>query len=72
MKRILFLSCTLLLVAVDVLAQPGPWKRYTIRREEFSVMLPALPAMSTKKAMFFTKKVHGAAFSLGITSGFAI
>jgi TonB family protein len=51
MKRILFLSCMVLLVAVGVLAQPAPWKRYTISREEFSVMMPALPAMSTKKAM---------------------
>ncbi|HYV83394.1 MAG TPA: hypothetical protein VE931_07765, partial [Pyrinomonadaceae bacterium] len=51
MKRILFLSFALLLVAADVLAQPAPWKRYTIRREEFSVMLPVHPAMATKKAM---------------------
>ena len=51
MKRSLFLSCTLLLVAVDVLAQSSPWKRYTIRREEFSVMLPAPPAMDSRKVM---------------------
>jgi TonB family protein len=51
MKRLLLLSCTLLLVAVDVLAQPAPWQRYTIRREEFSVMMPAVPAMATKKAV---------------------
>jgi TonB family protein len=51
MKRVLFLFCTLLLVSVDALAQPAPWQRYTIRREEFSVMMPVLPAMATKKAM---------------------
>jgi TonB family protein len=51
MKRSLFLSCTLLLVAVDVLAQPASWKRYTIRREEFSVMLPAPPAMDSQTVM---------------------
>jgi TonB family protein len=48
MKRILFLSCVLLLVGVDALAQPAPWKRYTIRGEEFSVMLPAPPAMDSR------------------------
>ena len=55
MKRVLFLFCTLLLVAVDALAQsanqPLPWKRYTIKREEFSVMLPAYPAMDSRKVM---------------------
>ena len=46
-KGILFFSCTLLLFAVDALAQPADphWKRYTIRREEFSVKLPEHPAM---------------------------
>jgi TonB family protein len=48
MKRILFLSCVLLLVGVDALAQPATWKRYTIRGEEFSVMLPAPPAMDSR------------------------
>ena len=33
------------------MAQSPAWQRYTIRRDEFSVMLPAHPAMSTKKAM---------------------
>ena len=51
MKRVLFLSCALLLVAADVLAQPSQWKRYTIRREEFSVMLPAPPAVASRKVM---------------------
>jgi len=49
MKRFAFLSSVLLVVAVDALAQPAPWKRYTIRGEEFSVMLPAPPAMSSRK-----------------------
>ena len=55
MKRILFFSCILLLVAVDVLAQPAKqpatWKRYTIAREEFSVMLPVHPAMASRKPL---------------------
>jgi TonB family protein len=55
MKGILFFSCTLLLFAVHALAQPAKqpasWQRYTIRREEFSVMLPVHPAMATRKTM---------------------
>ena len=53
MKRFLFFSCALLLVAVDALAQPGgtapqsEWERYTASGEEFSITLPALPAMDT-------------------------
>ena len=56
MKRILFLTCTLLLLAIDALAQPAgmapppsDWKRYTVRNEEFSITLPTLPAMDTDK-----------------------
>jgi TonB family protein len=55
MKRFLFLSFVSLFVVVDAVAQPAkqnaPWKRYTIRREEFSVMLPVHPAMATRKMM---------------------
>lgn len=59
MKRFLLFSCAVLLVALDALAQsgapaakqPGPWQRYTARSEEFSVMLPAHPAMSTRKPL---------------------
>lgn len=55
MKRILLLPCLLLLVASGVVAQSenqsAPWKRYTAMREEFSVMLPAHPAMATRKQM---------------------
>jgi len=54
-KGILFFSCTLLLFAVDTFAQPAKqpasWRRYTIRREEFSVMLPVHPAMATRKTV---------------------
>ena len=52
MKRILLLPCLLLLLASGIVAQsenkPLPWKRYTVKREEFSVMLPAHPAMATR------------------------
>ena len=53
MKRIVFLPFLLLVVASGVVAQSEtkPWKRYTIRREEFSVMLPAPPAMASRKVM---------------------
>ena len=53
MKRILILSFTLLLLAIDALAQsgtappPSSWKRYTVRNEEFSITLPTVPAMTT-------------------------
>ena len=50
MKRIVFLLLLLLLVASSVVAQ-SEWKRYTIRRGAFSVMLPAPPAMATRKVM---------------------
>ena len=56
MKRILLLNCTLLLVAIDALAQsggmappPSAWQRYTVKGEEFSIILPTLPAMTTYK-----------------------
>jgi TonB family protein len=52
-KRILL--CTFLLVSIDALAQPAKqpatWKRYTIGREEFSVMLPVHPAMASRKPL---------------------
>src|SRR6187402_1641944 len=53
MKRLVFLPFLLLLVASSLVAQSEtkPWKRYTIRREEFSVMLPAYPAMASRKVM---------------------
>lgn len=53
MKRFLLLSCTLLLVSIDALAQSAPppsnWQRYTVRDEEFSIILPTVPAMTTYK-----------------------
>ena len=55
MKRILLLLCLLLLVVSGVVAQseskPLSWKRYTVKQEEFSVMLPVHPAMSTRKPL---------------------
>ena len=54
MKRLFLMPCLLLLIASGVVAQsennPAPWKRYTVKREEFSVMLPAHPAMSSRRA----------------------
>jgi len=50
-KRIVLLLCLWLLVAGDALAQPATWKRYTIRGEEFSVMLPAPPVTSSRKTV---------------------
>ena len=69
-KGILFFSCTLLLFAVDALAQPADphWKRYTIRREEFSVKLPEHPAMGhgAVKAIF---SADGAVTNIKLSSG---
>jgi TonB family protein len=56
MKKISILSCTLLLVAIDALAQsggmappPSEWQRFRVRGEEFSIALPTVPAMTTIK-----------------------
>ena len=56
MKKILLLSCTLLLVAIDAFAQsggtappPSEWQRFRVRGEEFSIALPTVPAMTTTK-----------------------
>ena len=52
LNRIL-LCCAILLVTVDALAQqvppPSNWRRYTVRDEEFSIILPTVPAMTTYK-----------------------
>jgi TonB family protein len=69
MKRTLFLSLTLLLLAIDALAQsggmappPSAWQRYTVRNEEFSITLPTIPAMTTYKrsrdGVFGKKRTH--------------
>jgi len=49
MKRILIAIFLLSLSATVALAQPAPWKRYTVKSEAFSVILPTLPAMATYK-----------------------
>jgi len=76
MKRILLLSCTLMLVAIDALAQsgvpakqPGAWKRYTVRGEEFSVLLPALPTMTTRKKLVLQLGKHRLDRMLGAYAG---
>jgi TonB family protein len=66
MKRIPLLSCMLLLVAIDALAQsggmappPAEWQRYKVNSEEFSIALPTLPAMTTfrqSRNAFVTKE----------------
>ena len=60
MKHILLLHCALILMATGILGQepeqaarpyylPLSWHRYTVKGEEFSVFLPAMPAMTTRK-----------------------
>src|SRR6185436_12989332 len=49
MKRILIAIVFSSLSATVALAQPAPWKRYTVKGEAFSVILPTLPAMATYK-----------------------
>lgn len=60
MKRLTFLLVTVLLAASITQAQetgpkttqdPSSWKRYTVEGEEFSVLFPALPAMTTTRAI---------------------
>jgi TonB family protein len=58
LKRILLLSCLLLLVAIDALAQLkvpqlSDWQRYTASDEEFSVTLPTLPAMDSQDIFIY-------------------
>ena len=50
------MCCTLLLVAIDALAQsggmappPSEWQRFRVRGEEFSIALPTVPALTTMK-----------------------
>lgn len=53
MKRILFLTITLLLLTLNAVAQspaPSAWKRYTVKDEDFAVVLPTIPAMTTSKS----------------------
>lgn len=47
MKRILICIFLLSLVATVALGQRGPWKRYTVKGEAFSVTYPTVPAMAT-------------------------
>ena len=49
MKRIVLSAWLLILVGSVALAQPAAWKRYTVKGEAFSVILPTLPAMATTK-----------------------
>ena len=56
MKKILLLSCTLLLVAIDAFAQsggmappPSEWQRFRVKGEEFTIALPTVPALTTNK-----------------------
>lgn len=68
MKRILFLSCTLLFLAIDALGQsggmappPSAWQRYTVRDGEFSITMPTVPAMTTyrrSREYFGKKRTH--------------
>ena len=53
MKQISFVVCTLILVVSGVQAQANSseWKRYRVEGEEFSAILPTLPAMSTDQRL---------------------
>lgn len=60
-KRTLFLSCVLALLAGNGLAQSAPqraaWQTYTASGEEFSVDLPTLPAADTEDR--FVERLRG-------------
>src|SRR5215813_1480916 len=50
--RLTLLSAVLIVLVSTVNAQTAPppdWQRYTVKGEEFSVMLPHLPAMTSSK-----------------------
>ncbi|HKE59944.1 MAG TPA: hypothetical protein VKB46_24705, partial [Pyrinomonadaceae bacterium] len=56
MKQLLIIVC-LLFVAHSNAQTPSqsassPWKRYSVRDEQFSLALPALPAMHTSHLFF--------------------
>jgi TonB family protein len=53
-RKVPLLGCILLLAGVGVVnaqtaPDPATWARYTVKNEEFSVTLPAIPAMVTNK-----------------------
>jgi TonB family protein len=54
--KVTLLCCLLLLLSRAVAAQtsndPSQWKRYTVKGEEFSVTLPALPSMMTDEVAY--------------------
>lgn len=54
LRKILWLCCALLLVAVNAQAQqqalpPSSWEKYRVADDEFSIALPTMPAMFTYK-----------------------
>src|SRR3569832_865904 len=59
MKRIIFLLVLTAAASITYAQETGPkttpdppsWKRYTVEGEEFSVLLPAHPAMTTTRAI---------------------
>jgi TonB family protein len=59
--RLALVVCLALVPASTVSAQTpnapetAPWNRYTIKGEEFSVMLPAAPSLATKKGLHANK-----------------
>ena len=56
MKRILIIVCLLFVsnANAQTLSQSdsSPWKRYSVRNEQFSIALPTLPAMHTSRLFF--------------------
>jgi hypothetical protein len=51
MKRISLIGCTLMLLVSRAGAQTDPpdWQKYTVMYEQFSVCLPAQPAMDFRR-----------------------
>jgi TonB family protein len=56
MKRILIIVCLLFLTDANAQttsqSDSSPWKRYSLRDEQFSIALPTLPAMHTSRLFF--------------------
>ena len=62
MKRILIIVCLLFVTNANAQtpsqSDSSPWKRYSVRDEQFSVALPALPAMHTSHLFFEPTRMY--------------
>ena len=69
MKRILIIVCLLLVTEANAQtpsqSDSSLWKRYSVRDEQFSIALPALPAMHTSRLFFEPTQKYRTQWLLG-------